>query len=422
MKFTRKILKNGVNLLLSPMKDSTAVTVLVMVKAGSKYETKANNGISHFLEHMCFKGTTRRPNTMDIVVELDAIGSQYNAFTSQEFTGYYAKSHPKHIDTIIDVVSDIYVNPVFDPIEIEKEKGVIIEEINMYEDMPHRQVQELFLEVLYGDQPAGWPVIGPKENIIRMTQQDFIDYRAAHYVADATTVIVAGNFDNKTILKKINAAFGVIPVAKKSKKVKISEVQTKPLVFVKQKDTDQSHVVLGVRTFKASDKRNTALKVLDAVLGGGMSSRLWQKIREEMGVGYYIRSGTDEFTDHGYFSISIGADPARVPEVVSTIIAECNRLVTTKVSAEELEKAKEYIIGNMYLSLESSDSVAEFYGLQEMSEEGIETPEKMARKIREVTAEEIQKLARFMFRNEGLALTMIGKNENTAELQKIVHF
>ena len=163
MNFVKKILDNGLTLITVPLKDTTSVTVLIMVKAGSKYETKKINGLSHFLEHMCFKGTEKRPKTSMISTELDSIGSQSNAFTAQEFTGYYAKAHPAHIDRLLDIVSDLYLNPIFDPKEIEKEKGVIIEEINMYEDMPNRHVQDVFISALYGDQPAGWNVAGTKE-------------------------------------------------------------------------------------------------------------------------------------------------------------------------------------------------------------------------------------------------------------------
>ncbi|MEK9184786.1 MAG: pitrilysin family protein, partial [Patescibacteria group bacterium] len=165
MTYKKKILKNGLRIIAVPMKDNPAVTMLVMVEAGSKYESKEISGVSHFLEHMCFKGTRKRPKAIDISRELDSIGSQYNAFTSQEFTGYYAKSDPKHLDKIIDVISDMYLNPLFDEKEIEKEKGVIVGEIDMYEDMPQQNVQDVFTKLLYGDQPAGWSVAGTKKSV-----------------------------------------------------------------------------------------------------------------------------------------------------------------------------------------------------------------------------------------------------------------
>ena len=199
MKFNKTILKNGLRVITVPMKDNPTVTVLMMVEAGSKYETKEINGLSHFLEHMCFKGTTKRPKAIDISQELDTVGAQYNAFTSQEYTGYYAKADFKHLDLLLDVVSDMYLNPIFEDKEIEKEKGVIIEEINMYEDLPHRKVQEIFMKLLYGDQPAGWDIAGTKDNIKNIKRSDFLDYRRKHYVPSATTLVVAGRFDEKKV-------------------------------------------------------------------------------------------------------------------------------------------------------------------------------------------------------------------------------
>ena len=203
------------------MKDNPTATVLVLVEAGSKYENKENNGISHFLEHMCFKGTAKRPKAIDISKELDALGSQYNAFTGQEYTGYYAKSDAKNLNKIFDVVSDIYLNSTFPEAEIEKEKGVIIEEINMYEDMPNRHVQDLMGELLYGDQPAGWNVAGTKENILKMKRSDFVDYKKAHYVPEATILVVSGKINERDVLKKANAVFGKIEKSKKTQSQKL---------------------------------------------------------------------------------------------------------------------------------------------------------------------------------------------------------
>src|SRR5574343_287559 len=207
MKFTKTILKNGLKVITVPMKDNPTLTVLVMVEAGSKYETKEINGLSHFLEHMCFKGTIKRPKAIDISRELDAIGSQYNAFTAQEYTGYYAKSDAKHFKKIFDVVSDIYLNSTFPEGEMEKEKGVIIEEINMYEDLPPRHVQDMMMELLYGDQPAGWNIAGEKKNIINMKRDDFVKYHKEHYVPSATTIVVAGKITEKQVSTEVHKIF-----------------------------------------------------------------------------------------------------------------------------------------------------------------------------------------------------------------------
>ncbi len=405
-----------------PMKDTPTATVLVLVEAGSKYETKNINGISHFLEHMCFKGTTRRPKPSDISRELDSLGSQYNAFTSQEFTGYYAKAQAKKLPQLIDIIADMYLNPVFDQVEIEKEKGVIVEEINMYEDMPHRHIHEIFDHLLYGDQPAGWEVAGTRENVRAMTKNHFVNYRNDHYVAKSTIVVVAGNIKESVVHKQILKAFEKISTTKKAGKEKVKEMQTMPAFIVQEKKTDQMHLVLGVRTFDIFNKKLPVLKVLATVLGGGMSSRLFQKMRDEMGVCYYVRAGSDEFTDHGVFSISAGVDKNRLIESVEAILSECRRLMNELVSPEELRKVKDYIGGNVFLGLESSDSVAEFLGMQEVLKGEVKKPQEMISKIEKVTAKDVQKLALEIFKNKHLNLAVIGDVKDKTALEKVLKF
>lgn len=422
MKFKKKILPNGLRVVIVPMKDNPTVTVLVLVEAGSKYEDKRVNGISHFLEHMCFKGTTKRPKAIDISRELDSIGSQYNAFTAQEYTGYYAKSNAKHFKKIFDVVSDIYLNSTFPEVEMEKEKGVIIEEINMYEDLPNRHVQDLMMKLLYGDQPAGWNIAGEKENIRKMKRDDFVKYKSEHYLPEATTIVVAGSVSEQEALVEVKKVFGNLSKGKKSQKLKTKESQKKSEVLVSFKKTDQTHLVLGVRSFDLFSKKNSALSVLGGVLGGGMSSRLFQKLREEMGVGYYVRAGNDAYTDHGFFEISAGVDNKRIFEVIEAVLEECRKLVREKVSKEELEKVKECLIGNMKLSLEASDDIANFYGGQELLKKEIKSAEEKAAELRKVTSEQIQDLAKEIFKNERLNLALIGPFKDKAEFQKILKF
>jgi len=404
------------------MKDNPTVTVLVLVEAGSKYENKKINGISHFLEHMCFKGTSKRPKAIDISKELDSIGSQYNAFTAQEYTGYYAKSDAKHFKKIFDVVSDIYLNSTFPEIEMQKEKGVIIEEINMYEDLPPRHVQDLMMELLYGDQPAGWNIAGEKKNILNMKREDFVNYKKEHYVPKATTIVIAGKINEKIAFEEVKKVFGKIPKHKKKAKQKVKEEQQKPKILIKFKETDQTHFVLATRTFDLFNKKNAILSVLAGVLGGGMSSRLFQKLREEMGVGYYVRAYNDPYTDHGFFQVSAGVDNKRIEEVIKAILEECRKLIKEKVSEEELEKVKECLIGNMKLSLESSDDIANFYGGQELLRKKITLAEKKAEEIRKVTALQIQNLAKQIFKNNKLNLALIGPFKVEDKFLKILKF
>lgn len=422
MKYSKKILKNGLRLVTVPMKDNPTVTVLVLVEAGSKYETKDVNGISHFLEHMCFKGTDKRPKAIDISKELDALGSQYNAFTAQEYTGYYAKSDAKHFKQILDVVSDIYLNSTFPEVEMQKEKGVIIEEINMYEDMPNRHVQDLMMKLLYGDTPAGWNIAGEKQNILDMKREDFVKYKKAHYVPSATVLVVAGQVKEAEVLKEVNKIFGHIKPNKKDKKLKVIDKQDKPEVLVKFKETDQTHFVLGMRTYDMFNKKNPVLSVLGGVLGGGMSSRLFQKLREEMGVGYYVRAYNDVFTDHGFFQISAGVDNKRIDEVLEAVLLECKKLTLEKVDDEELNKVKECLIGNMKLSLESSDDIANFFGGQELLKKEIKKLDDKASEIRKVTSADILKLAKQIFTTNNLSLALIGPFKDENKFLKLLKF
>jgi predicted Zn-dependent peptidase len=418
MQYHKTKLKNGLRVITVPMKDNPTVTVLVLVETGSKYENKQNNGLSHFLEHMCFKGTKKRPNAHAISAELDGLGSQYNAFTSHEYTGYYAKSDAKHFKQVFDVVSDIYLNSTFPEAEMEKEKGVIVEEINMYEDMPHRHVQDLFMSLLYGDQPAGWNIAGTRENVRAMTRKDFVDYKHAHYVPKATVVVVAGKVNEKMVQKEVARVFSGMHYISKEKKAKVVEKQSKPEVLVKFKKTDQAHFVMGVRTFDMYDKSNPALTVLSTILAGGMSSRLFIKLREEMGVAYYVRSYNDTFTDHGFLEISAGVSTNRIHEVISEILKECKKLTRELVSDVELAKVKEYLVGNQKLELESSDAWASFYGGQEVSRKKIKSPEEAEQAIRKVTARQVRDLAKKIFVNKNLNLAVIGPYEDQAEFQK----
>lgn len=402
------------------MADNPTVTVLVLVETGSKYESKEKNGLSHFLEHMCFKGTTNRPNTSDLSKELDGLGCQYNAFTGQEFTGYYAKGKAGDFPKLLDIVSDLYLNPLFKEEEIEKEKGVIVDEINMYDDMPMQKVGEVFMKLLYGDQPAGWTIAGPREIVRGMSRKDFVLYRKAHYVSSATTVVVSGNIDATNAFKDIAKKFKGISDGKKSGKKKTRDAQAGPQVATEYKETDQTHFILGTRSFPVYDKRNGALSVLGGVLGSGMSSRLFRKIRDEMGVGYYVRAGNSASTDSGYFAVSAGVANDRLTEVLQAVLAEMETLKRELVSPEELTKVKEHMVGMLYLGLESSDDLAEYYGMQEVLRREIKTPKEKEKIIRAVTAEDVRTMARKIFVEKNLNLALIGPHKEGEQLKKIL--
>lgn len=415
-------LPNGLRVLLIPMKEQVTATALVLVETGSKYETKDKNGISHFLEHMCFKGTKNRPTQQIIAEELDGLGAEFNAFTGHEYTGYYAKVASPYLPKILDLLSDIYSNSLFNEEDIEQEKGAIVGEIDMYEDMPMRKVHDLFMKLVYGDQPAGWDITGPKKLVTTFTREDFLAYRKMHYVPNATTVVVAGKFDVKKTSAFIKATFGAEKRSKKDGKPKVVDVQTKPKVMLEYKESDQTHLVLGVRSFPLTHASYYPLSILSGVLGGGMSSRLFQKVRTEMGLGYYVRAANDAWTDHGVFAASAGVVNERATEAVVAIINELKRLKDEPIGEEELQKAKDMIAGRLVLGLESSDELTEYYGFQEVLRKKLATPEEVIAKIRKVSAKDIQRVAKEIFATKHLNLALIGPWQNEEEFLKLLKF
>jgi len=406
------ILPGGARVILAPRPEAAATTVMLLAETGSKYEARAESGLSHFLEHMFFKGTKKRPRTSDIAIELDGLGAQYNAFTSQEYTGYFASVTPAAAERALAVLADMYLHSTFPAAEIEKERGVIVEEINMYEDMPQRHVQDLFTTLVYGDQPAGWPIIGSKETVRAFRRQDFLQYRAKHYVAAATLVVVAGNFHPTKILRAIKRELSALPVTPPVSKLAVNEAQVRPAVFLKTKASDQTHLVLGFRAFSARDSRVEAVELLAAVLGGNMSSRLFRKIRDELGAAYYVRATSDASTDHGVLQVAVGADNARVATVIKAVLNECRQLVEKPVPPAELARAKESLIGQLHLGLETTSGLTNFYGLSEIIRGRIFEPAALARRIKAITAGELKRLAGEIFRPAGLNLALIGPAKN----------
>lgn len=412
-------LPNGLRVILAPRRGSLASTVLVLVAAGSEYESKEINGISHFLEHMMFKGTINRPRSHIISEELDALGAEYNAFTGEEYTGYWAKAENHKLSQIFDLVSDIYLNPLFEDAEIEKEKGVIIEEINMYEDTPMDYIHRVYSELLYGDQPAGWKIEGRKEVIRSLGRDSFISYRDKHYVASKTVVTVTGDFNSEEIMAKISGSFGVLPFKEISPKPVTTEEQSGPRVTISQKPSAQTHMILGVRAFPVNDKRKMALKVLGSILGGGMSSRLFRKIRDELGAAYYIGAHADLSLDHGGFYVPAGIDHLKMDVVIKAVLQEMKDLRENPVKEAELRKAKDHMTGTFIMSLETSDEQANYYGAQEIINKEILMPEETVEKIQAVTADEIKSVAEAIFTNDRLNLAIIGPHSDEESLKNM---
>ncbi|MBI4160379.1 MAG: insulinase family protein [Candidatus Yanofskybacteria bacterium] len=406
---------NGLRLITVPMEHTKSVTVLVLVATGSRYETKEINGISHFLEHMMFKGTTKRPGTLDISHELDSIGADYNAFTSKEYTGYYVKCAADKIDTAVDVISDIFQNSKLDAKEIDKERGPVKEEINMYFDHPPRRVAEIYDELIYGDQPLGWNIAGKKETIDQLSREDFIKYFSSHYFAKNTVVIVAGNIDAEATKDKIHKFFNNVREYERTEPVATVEHQTAPALKIEYKKTDQSHISLGFRAYSRFHPKYEALSLLAAILGGGMSSRLFIEVRERRGLAYRIGTGISAYNEIGDITTSAGLNNDKLMDGLGVILEEHKKMILEKVTEKELGRVKDQIRGSFVIGLETSDSLASFYGEQELLEHKIETPEERLAKITAVTADDIMGVARDIFRPEWLNLALIGPFEEREE-------
>jgi len=418
--FKKTTLKNGLRIITVPQKSTRAVTVLVLVGTGSKYERKKINGISHFLEHMFFKGTKKRPNLQAVSETLDKIGGIYNAFTSEEYTGYFAKVEASHFDIALDWVSDIFLNSTLPEKEIEKERGVIIEEINMYYDIPMSYVQILWQALLYGDQPAGWPVAGTKESVTKISRQDLINYLQSQYVASNTLVCLAGKFEESSIIEKVKKHFLEIGFKKPKKKLKVIERQTKPNLILHTQETDQTHLCLGVRGYNLFHPQKYTLDLLGIILGGMFSSRLFLIIRGELGIAYYISTSVESNTDSGYLVTQAGVDNKNIEKAISTILKEYKKISQKGVEKDELKKAKDYTKGKMALILETSDVQASFYGLQELLKKEILTPEEIYKKIDKITENDILKVAKDIFRPEKLNLALIGPFKEKDKFEKLL--
>lgn len=419
--FKKTVLENGLTIITVPRHETKAVTVLVLVGTGSKYETRENNGISHFLEHMFFKGTDKRPSTMAISDPLDRAGGIFNAFTGEEYTGYWAKVESSQFDLALDVVSDIFLNSKLEQVEIDKERGVIIEEINMYYDNPMSHVQLLWADLLYGDQPAGWDIAGPKENILKFQRKDFADYMASQYVAKNSIVCIAGNINEEDAIEKVKKTFANIRVGESQDKLPVIEKQTEPKLLVKYKETDQTHLLVGFRGVGLLSDDEYRQKLLATILGGMMSSRMFMSVREKQGLTYYISTMSDTFTDSGYMVTRAGVDNKRALQAVKAIIEEYKKVIDEGIPEEELNKAKENIKGKMALTFEGSDVEASFYGMQLLLEKKIKTPEEIYLEIDKVSAEEIVNFAKKIFTNDKLNLALVGPFKNEDEFKQMLN-
>jgi predicted Zn-dependent peptidase len=421
--FKKITLNNGLRIIAVPSKSTQAVTVLALVGTGSKYETKDVSGISHFLEHMFFKGTEKRLKPIDIAEPLDKIGGIYNAFTSQEYTGYFAKVEASHFEMALEWVADIFLNSTLPKEEVEKEKKVIVEEINMIEDHPMMNIGYVWSELLYGDQPAGWNIAGTKEAVISLSRQKLAEYRQKQYVAKNTILCIAGDIKIQNVEKLTEKYFAKINSGEPNGKPKVVEAQKNPQCLLRAKKIDQTHLCLGVRGYNVFCPQKYAQELLAAILGepGMMSSRLFTEVREKLGLAYYVSADIEQDSDTGFLAVRAGVDNQRVKEAVATILKEFRKISEIEISAEELKKAKDNIKGKLALSLETSDAQASFYAGQEILEKKILTQEEIFQEIDKVSTNDILKVAKDIFKPEKLNLALIGPFDDKAEFEKLLN-
>lgn len=436
--YSLNTLGNGLKLITVPMSGTKTATILVMVGTGSKYEKRNNSGISHFLEHMFFKGTKKRPTGPILSAELDALGADFNAFTSKEYTGYWVKVDARKIEKAMDIVSDMLINSKINAAEIEKEKGVIIEEYNMYEDNPMMHIDDVFESCLYGDCPAGWDTIGTKENIKNFKREDFMAYLESQYNEHNTIVCLAGNVSSSS-KKLVKKYFDVPQFAKRGRDFQEKEVviekQIKAKALLEYKKTDQAHLALGVRAFDYDHPDRTIMKMLAIILGGSMSSRLFTSLREKNGLAYYVHASGEAYTDCGYLSVFAGVPVDKVEKAIEIILAEFKKMKNTLVTEKELQRAKDLLAGKVAIQMEASDNLANWYGRQAVLARTIERyktgdkkyfqkniidPDTHVRLASKVSAKDIRRVAREIFIDKNLNLAVIGPFKDKASLEDLL--
>lgn len=410
-----KKLNNGLQYLIVPT-DSQTVSVSIIIKTGSAYESKKENGIAHFLEHMMFKGTQKRLTAKDIAIDFEKIGAVNNAFTSHTMTGYWAKSQKVHAHTILEILSDIYNNAQFRKDEIEKEKGVVLQEMAMYEDMPIEKVSMMMDSLMYPDQPFGRSILGTKETVMSLTEKQLRYFYDSHYSRERTWIIVSGGVDEKLIENDIKKLFGTKNLTNKkvvSKDTKPAEPKTKQKgekYSLLEKKTDQVHVIISTPVGGHESKDRYVYEILATILGRGMSSRLFIKMREELGICYYANAGYGIQTDiHGQFYVSAGVDLKRIHVAIQALQAEYMLLTQEKVSDDELAKAKQMLKAGLAMSMETSEDIANFYAQQYIRKGKALSVEELYKKIDEVSVSDVLRVAKSVFVTKNMYVAAIGQ-------------
>jgi predicted Zn-dependent peptidase len=417
--FEQSRLGNGIRVITADMPQVSSVACFVMFAAGSRYETSDAKGIAHFAEHMFFKGTERRPTARTLAAEIDAIGGEFNAFTSKELTGYYVKCGAETRDVALDVLVDMLLNSRFDPDEITKEKGVILEEMNVYLDTPARYVGSVYDRLLFGDQPLGWDILGTRETVEAATRETFLSYLDAWYRPERIVVGVAGRV-GEGLHERLEDLLGSLDARETGAPASVELPSNGAVVLLHTKQSEQAHLHLGVRGYELGHPARYALQVLAVVLGGGMSSRLFTEVRERRGLAYYVHAANDSFTDAGTFYTASGVDVGRVDDAVKTIVEELRKIAAEPIASDELEKARGYSKGRFVLRLESPQGLIQFGLRRELLEHRIEEPDEVLHQLDQITAGDVQRVARDLFEGKRFYLAAVGPFDDPARFEPLL--
>lgn len=415
--YKKQTLKNGIRLITAPLKETQTASLLVMVKVGSRYETDRDSGLAHFVEHMMFKGTKRRPTTLALSKELDSVGAEFNAFTGKDTTAYLIKADSRHLSLSIDVLSDMLLHSKLDAAELEKEKGVIVEEINMYEDNPLMYVEEMLEETMFGGNPLGRMIAGSRETVRAVKRAQMAQFKNKYYQGRNIVIGLAGNFLPAQV-EEIKKKFSFLAGSKKNfNKIRIK--QKAPRVKVKYKETEQVQLALGWPAYSYFDEKIYPLQLLSVILGGNMSSRLFINVREKNGLAYFVHSGVNVYEDTGSLVIQAGLDKTRMDLAIKTILVETEKMKHS-VSAVELKRAKDFVAGKVALDLEDSLSIARWYASQEVMTGKIMTPQEKLQRLNRVTVKEIQAVAKEIFNKKRLSLAIVGPFKDEKQFRRLI--
>lgn len=409
--YRKATLKNGTRVVFVPHRDTAAATVLALYEVGSRHEALSTNGAAHYIEHMMFKGTSRRKDTMSISRDLDSVGADYNAYTYKDHTGYYIRLTADRLPLAVDMLDDMLHRSLFRPKDMKSELNVILEEIRMYEDNPMSLADDLMEEVLFDRSPLGWKISGTVETMKGMKRNALMAFRNAHYVPSRCVLAVAGKFDETATLALLEKTFGRAPKKKEPKPFvhfAHSAAGKRPRVRIHHKDTEQVQVVMGFPGYSYADPRLPALNVLGIILGGTMSSRLFLSVREKEGLAYFVRSSASPFQDTGAFVVQAGLARERVHKAMAIIMKELAKIAAKDVTSEELNRAKEYVKGKTLLNLEDSSHLAEWYARQELLQRRVMSPEERVARVFAVTKDDVRRAAKDVLVANRMALAVVG--------------